>query len=292
MSQANAKNEIVQQNLSNNESVIEKPKRQYKRKPKENLTETEEKKEEPSILNDSSQNTKMSESTLENSVENFNQDFWKPSFEIVECVLNILVKQSPDVKHILEMTHYPESDVFMKDSHKLNWCTSTPESILSGTDCMFVRHALERVQKPQEFLEQMKKNVRKGYIETTSIFSEMTNEIYRGAHYRGHLLSKYIIWVSQPDNRLHILPKSPIIDYIQVDKEFENDIRTALKAIPYYWNSYYMWDENKPLEWTYYQHGVNFDANKDYPDILQIALEQSMKSIREFLKYINEKNNI
>ena len=296
MSQANVSNETKTNEVEKND----KPKRQYKRKTRnENESNTDSKPEFNTDSKPESNTDSKPESNTDSKPESeskadsnesesiFNQNFWKPSIDIIDALWKIIKDKYENVYGVMEMTNYPSVNAFAKSSKRLDWCTCTPSMITPDVDYIFIRHTLERVQRPQDFLEQIKQNVPKGYIETTSIFAEMTREVYANAQFRGHLLSKYIIW-SDEENVLHILPKAPILEHIRFEEGFEKNIREGLKEIPYYWNSYYMWDEEQPLKWVYYQHGVNFNANTEYMKIVQKAFDDVKYSIHKFLKHIND----
>jgi hypothetical protein len=208
------------------------------------------------------------------------QNFWKPSLGIVD----FLVKSfDPSSKRVIEMTHNPQQ-IFIPTTKRLDWFKASPKDF-ENADYAFIRHALEKVQKPQEFLESLQ-HVPKGFIETTSPFTEVTRGVYRGAPYRGHLHSHYISWVSK-DNTLHMLPKSCLLEHLNFDEQFEQDIYQSLSENPFYWNSYYRWDESQPLKWVVYQQGVNLDLETDYTTLIKQSMQEHIHSTNDFLMYIN-----
>jgi hypothetical protein len=271
-----------------------KPKRTYKRKPKEEKQNTEQQPEkQPESVLDSTPEVEISSvsASANNEVIQLNPNYWKPSFEIVDFLAKSLKAKHPVLSQVVEMTNVPQHDMFALTTQKLEWYNTVPAMIKPGTDYVFVRHALEKLHNPQEFLEHLKLHVPRGYIETASPFVEMARQIYRGAPYRGHLHNRYLIWSSE-DHTLHILPKTVMMEVLELEDDFENDIYKTLSQVPYYWNSYYTWDEEHPLKWVYYQHGVNMDMDKDYPKLIQKAFEENLPSTNNFLIYINENMNV
>lgn len=229
----------------------------------------------------------MSNLESKEEMKKLDANFWKPSQEIVETMTKVV--EEKQYKQILELTDTPQVQVFPLSTRRLIWFNCIPKMIAPDNDYLYIRHALEYMNNPQDFLEEIKKSVSRGYLETISPFVEVTRGMYQNAPFRGHLYSKYIIWSSPEDHVLHILPKSVLLEYTNFDSKLEQEIYDALANVPYYWNCYYVWDEEHPLRWVFYQHGVNLDLNVGYSEMLRKALEESVRSTNQFLMYINDK---
>jgi hypothetical protein len=181
---------------------------------------------------------------------------------------------------------HPEK-CFSKSTIQMNWCDleSNIENYLGMCDFVYIRHALEKCDHPRAVLQALTQVAPRGYIEFTSALVETLRGVHHSkALYRGHVLNKFIIWVSKEDRVLHILPKFSILEYVKMPVEFEEKIQGILNQYPHYWNSYYMWDENNPIHYIYYQHGVNFHIEHDYTRLLEIAIDQSVQSTNDYLR--------
>jgi hypothetical protein len=209
------------------------------------------------------------------------QNFWKPSLSIVDFLMKSL---DSSVKQVVEMTNNPQQ-IFVPTTKRLDCFKASPTDF-EHADYAFIRHGLEKVQSPQDFLEYLQRHVSKGFIETASPFVEVTRGVFRGAPYRGHLHNRYISWVSK-DNTLHMLPKSCLLEHLNFDEQFEKDICESLSENPFYWNSYYRWDESQPLKWVVYQQGVNLDIETDYTTLIKQSMQEHIQSTNDFLMYIN-----
>lgn len=195
--------------------------------------------------------------------------------------------------NILEMTNQPEKKLFPKSTRSLIWYNT--ESIIAEKsnaeetlDFTYVYRVLENVQNPQNLLEFLKRTSTCGYIEAASPLAECVKV---EGDFRGHILSRYIIWVSD-DHTLNLLPKYSFYSTISVQEEFEKNLTDMLKTYPHYMNTYYQWDPEHPIKYVLYEHGVNFNLFKDYSRLLEVAIEQSVKSSNGFLSRINEFTNV
>jgi hypothetical protein len=225
------------------------------------------------------------------SEELYNYEHWKPNSDIVKY----LEKCVPETKDafILEMTSNPTEKVFSCSNRHISWY-NIPKDLDNDTyEFVYMRHTLEKLQNPQDFLEFLRMYSTRGYIETTSPLVEMMKRIQNvELKHRGHLLNRYIIWTDPDTNILHILPKYSLFEYISVSEEFENNMRNMLQKHPHYWNNYYYWDSTNPIEYILYQHNVNFDLEKDYDNLITKAIQDSINFSNKFLSHINDNKDI
>lgn len=193
---------------------------------------------------------------------------------------------------ILETTIQPSQKLFPKSTQSLIWYNI--ESVLGKSpkeesfDFAYVYRILENTQNPQKVLEFLRQNATCGYIETSSPLAEC---IKTEDNFRGQILTRYIVWASE-DGVLHLLPKYPITSSIDIKEEFELQWKDMLKTYPHYKSTYYCWNPDKPIKYILYEHGVNFNLFKDYSRLLEVAIEQSVKSTNAFLSHINEHSTV
>jgi len=225
------------------------------------------------------------------SEELFDIKNWLPNSQIIQY----LEKNVPESKEfeILEMTDSHIQKIFPLSTRQINWF-NIPKDIYEDSYLFtFIRHSLEKMQNPHEFLDCLRKKSLKGYIETSSPIVEILRRIQNvNLKHRGHLLNRYIIWTESDTNILHILPKYSFIEHILISENFENEMRILLKKYPHYWNTYYTWDIERPIQYIIYQHGVNFFLERDYHTLIIKAIQESIKSSNKFLSHINNNDNI
>lgn len=231
----------------------------------------------------------MSEDSIANHENGIN--FWLPIYSLVSYVQNRLTETK---ENILEITSSFPKQIFEPSTRSINWITCEEQlqnnfsNYYDRTDFVYLRHSLEKMENPRNVLNLLNRISKQGYIETTSPLVEALRGVHHSsAIYRGHALNKFIIWASQ-DNILYILPKYPILEHVKIKEELETKIRSILNTMPHYWNCYYEWSETNPLKYVYYQHGVNFNIEHDYSRLLEIAIEESVKSINYYLMKVNQ----
>jgi hypothetical protein len=147
---------------------------------------------------------------------------------------------------------------------------------------------VEKLQQPQQYLDTLAKTSIRGYIQGASPIWEAIRHGKNSC--KGHILNRWVLWVD--NNVLHLLPKYTYFEYLTFTEQFQDEMTRLLQVYPHYRSMYYTWSPSKPLRYIVYEHGVNFDVQKDYPRLLTMAIEGTMKSANEFLNHINMKSNI
>lgn len=211
-------------------------------------------------------------------------NFWLPIKQIVDYV-KTLVPESKDP--VLEITNTYSRKIFEPSTRNLEWFHFERIPVLKPS-FVYVRHVLEKSTDPSKFLRILQR-CKNGFIETTSPLVESLKGVHtESALFKGHLLNRYIIWVSPEDHILHVLPKYSVFEYLTINEELLSKIRDIVRDKSHYWNSYYEWDESNPLTFIMYEQGKNFNIEVDYPRLIQKSIEDSIKSINLFLSRINK----
>ena len=152
---------------------------------------------------------------------------------------------------------------------------------------VYSRHTLEDIQNPEYLLRQLKDYSSNGYIETPSPLVELTRGVDGGdisSLYKGYHHHRYIIWTTKEDNCLHVLPKFPIIESVPVDLQIQ--FYHLLQQDSIWWNNYYSWDENRPLNYKVYRHLVNYNITTEYVRLLNEAVAKSIEHTDYFRKLL------
>lgn len=216
-------------------------------------------------------------------------NFWLPIKQIIDFI-ETLVPETKDP--VLEITNTYSKKIFKPSTKILEWFNYDKIPSLNPS-FVYSRHILEKMPEPSRFLKILQRFSKNGFIETTSPLVECLKGIHtEQSPYKGHLLNRYIIWVSPDDHILHILPKYSIFEYLNINEDLILKIRDIIHDKPHYWNTYYVWNEENPLTFILYEHGKNCDIQVDYARLVQKSIEDSVKSINQFLSYINKTNNI
>jgi hypothetical protein len=208
-----------------------------------------------------------------------------------ELLIRILVDQISEEKgqDILEITDViDELKVFPLSTKWFKWYNINLMEPIK-VDFIYILNILEKLQNPQNLLDQLVKMSPIGYIQTASPIVEC---LYLNYPCKGEIMNRWIIWVDAEKNTLHLLPKYGFFEYIKLAKDFQTDMENLIKNYPHYSHSYYAWSPSKPLKYIIYEQGVNFDVKTQYPDLLKIAIENHVKTTNYFLNHINVKTNI
>jgi hypothetical protein len=220
-----------------------------------------------------------------------------------QIVINYLVDQLPESKeqqNILEITDIADSAtlesesrqrirIFPRSTRALLWSHIPVISRIPQMDFVYMLNTLEKLQNPHLLLERLKVASPRGYIQASSPIQEC---LYHEKPCRGNGLNRWIIWVERETNCLHILPKYSVFEYITLSSDFEKSMKEMVSIYPHYLFTYYSWSPDNPLQYIMYEQGLNFDARKDYPELLKQAIEESVQSTNDFLNHINTNKNI
>jgi hypothetical protein len=161
------------------------------------------------------------------------------------------------------------------------------EETYKSVDFIYARHILEDIQNPDFAMREFERIGKNGYIETPSPLAEITRGIdgtgiTGNNNHRGYIHHRYIIWVEPETNTLCFIPKYPIIEIIDIDKTFQMKVINILNNYPIYWNTYYKWDESKPIKIRFIK--LEGYAFKEYVRILMEAIENSILSTNNFFQ--------
>ena len=164
------------------------------------------------------------------------------------------------------------------------------EDTYKSVDFIYARYILEDIQNPDFAINEFERIAKNGYIETQSPLAEITRGIDETGitgnnNHRGYLHHRYIIWVEAETNTLCFIPKYSIIETINIDKTFQKKVINILNNYPIYWNTYYMWDESKPIKIRFIK--LVSETFRVYVRILMEAIENSILSTNKFVqKYL------
>jgi len=156
-----------------------------------------------------------------------------------------------------------------------------------SVDFIHARHILEDIQNPDFAMNEFERIGKNGYIETPSPLAEITRGIDAmgitgNNKHRGYYYHRYIVWVEAETNTLCFIPKYPIIETIDLDKELQLKVINLLNEYPVYWNTYYMWDEKNPPKVRFYK--LVSSTFKQYSRILIDSIHNSIASTNKFIQ--------
>lgn len=144
---------------------------------------------------------------------------------------------------------------------------------------VYCRHVLEDIQNPDFLFRELVRVSKYGFIETPSPLFECSSGIDNTTlDYKGYIHHRYVVWTENDTNTLCLLPKYPIIEYIELDKLYSTYIKTDV-----FWNNYYEWSPENPPNIRMYKNGVNFNILTDYTRLLSVAVIESIKSSEKYL---------
>lgn len=219
--------------------------------------------------------------------------YWKPVPSIVKKIADQIAENS----RVLEIG--PGNIPFSKATHFVDCNTTLPNSIVLDLDTeqlpydtlefdfVYSRHVLEDIQNPDYAFNELIRIARSGYIETPSPLVECTKNVDGTVYanlYCGYIHHRYLVWTESDTNTLCFLPKYPIIDKL--------DMKPLTEYSKYlnkdcYWNNYYQWsdDASTPPKIKMYKHGVNFNINLDYSNIIEHAIKESIRYTSKFFNH-------
>jgi SAM-dependent methyltransferase len=184
---------------------------------------------------------------------------------------------------IIDYLVYPE----FKDRtvHKVDICREEFPFPENTFDYAYCRHTIEDIFDPEFTLQEIRRIAKRGWIETPSSLIE----ILRGVDgefpdWRGYHHHRYILW--HKDNTYHILPKYPIIEYIDFKPEFEKKLIQIADSNPFFWNNYFEW--NDTFEIKLYQHDVDYKIMNDYANLLVEAVTVTVENTNQFLEKLKQ----
>jgi hypothetical protein len=130
-----------------------------------------------------------------------------------------------------------------------------------------------------------------GYIETPSPAGEIVH--HNELPFLGSVHHRFILWTNKADNSLNILPKYPLLEYLQQMPLFQSIYSQAtflLQSHIVHWNNYYVWSDSDPAHQSkllLHQHEVGlFDLRlpESYVKVIQTGIIQSKEATDHLLR--------
>jgi hypothetical protein len=204
-------------------------------------------------------------------------------------ILEYLVKRYKHSKSVLEIgpgyVPFPLSTVSIGFNEKIEKyieidIDNTPFPFEENEfDFSYCRHVLEDIQNPEFAIQQIFKCSRQGYIETPSPLIEISRGV-ESQDYCGYIHHRYIVW--NDIDTVYFLPKYPVAESATKNPRL---IEIA-NNYPIYWNNYILWD--KPMHTVVYRNGVNMEVRKDYANLLNRAIKESIESTNRFASLLTK----
>lgn len=209
----------------------------------------------------------------------------KKYFTPINQIIEFLCEKYSHSKKILEIgpgnIKFPIATHFIDHTNYLNSkntvCMDIENTKLpfddNEFDFIYCRHVIEDLHNIDFVLKEISRIGKSGYIECPSIMAELCRHIeFDTLSYRGYCHHIYINWVI--NNKLYILPKYPLIEYLHIQENFKE-----LEDM-FFWNTYYLWNNN--IDFKLYKHGINFKLQSDYYNIICNAIKNSCNNILQF----------
>jgi len=221
------------------------------------------------------------------SSENITTLFWHPKKQILDYITNkqLETKGEDNIYELYEHTpHLPIS------TYQTSWNEVT--LVDKPYDFFYTYNSLEKIDHLELYIESVFKNIKRGFICTTSPMIEVSKDVQPNpldAHYTGHVLNRFFIWTDKNDNTLHILPKLNVVEYLRIDDTLNKNIVNQANNYPFYWNNYYEWDIENHLfpKFKFYHAGKDFSIDGNYHSIINEALVKSHDNSTEILSKIS-----
>jgi hypothetical protein len=200
--------------------------------------------------------------------------FWNPILNVVQHVENEYKGKKVleiGIDRILNV-----NSTFVKKADLLDFL-----SINYFADFAYCRHILEDLQNPEVCFSKITKMFKRGYIESSSIISEITRNVDSSnpSLWRGYINNRYMFWTDFSTNTLFCLPKLPYVEIINL-YEAERKCHQLLKD-PMYWNDYYSWDEDNPPNFKMIQCD---NIQRDYQNLIMTGLEKGIENSLKFFE--------
>lgn len=225
--------------------------------------------------------------------EIINDDKFTKYYSPIQENINYLCNRFSHCKKVLEIgpgfTKFPLATHFVDHIDNKNLSNLTIMDITKDKlpfnddefDFVYCRHVLEDINDPQFVIKELIRVSKVIYIETPSPLAEVTRHVDGASpHYRGYIHHRSLIWVH--NNSIKILPKYPIIEYINVDncyKKLEN---------PYYWNTYFIWNKaNGNPNVNILQYDIDYNIHTNYEQMIKQSIIECKQSIKMHMKNIN-----
>lgn len=212
--------------------------------------------------------------------------YWHPVPEVIDWLCNRL----PDGARVLEIgpgtVPFARADVFVDfvdvdtvPKHKLIKCDVANDPLPfpdKSFDFVVCRHTLEDMWNPFPICAEMSRVAKAGYVETPSPLAELCRGVDGSAPpYRGYHHHRFVVW--NDGEELKFVSKYPLVEHMELD---EAKLADVLKSGPRYWNTYYLWSGE--IKVKHVQSPLDFDIPRQYPIVLNDAMNQSMAATDKF----------
>ena len=148
-------------------------------------------------------------------------------------------------------------------------------------DFIYSRHVAEDLFTFKNFLEEMSRVGKAGYIETPSPAAEICRGVDGNSpKWRGYHHHNFVVYEDE-DATLCFLRKYPAIEHTDFENEefFEN----ALRLSPFLWNTYYLWQDE--IKWKLLDNDIAFGGyGKRLFDAARTSIDSTNRTIQRLAK--------
>jgi hypothetical protein len=146
-------------------------------------------------------------------------------------------------------------------------------------DFVYCRHVVEDIVYPFNFLAEMSRVGKAGYVETPSVVAELCRGIDGNTPpWRGYNHHHWFVWNHK--GKLKLLKKYTYVEYMEFN---DDNIVKILRSSPDHWNTHLLWDG--ALDYEQVVTGV---VCPEYPATITQAAVDGIESTNQFLsKYKN-----
>lgn len=152
-------------------------------------------------------------------------------------------------------------------------------------DLIYCRHVMEDIENVEFVINELFRIAKNVYIETPSPLAETTRHIDGPSpYYRGYVHHRNLIWTYE--NTLKILPKYPVIEYIDIPDNLDK-----LKN-PYDWNTYYVWNKSNGYPTIkMLKYDIDYDLHTEYEKMIKQSIKECKQSLKIYKNYIASINS-
>lgn len=169
--------------------------------------------------------------------------YWTPRPETLDYLVSLI----PDGAKVLEVgpglvpfprathfvDHHPGENIILCDVQRNP--LPFPDKYF---DFVYCRHVVEDIIYPLNFLTEMSRVAKAGYIETPSVLAEVCRGVDGGSPpWRGYNHHNWFVW--NQNGKLKLLKKYPFVEYMQLNDDMIDNI---MRKSPVHWNTHLLWD--------------------------------------------------
>ncbi len=151
-------------------------------------------------------------------------------------------------------------------------------------DFVYCRHVIEDLWNPINALKEISRISKEGYIETPSPLCELSKDVdgVLDAPWRGYAHHRYIVW--NDSNVLNILPKFPIVEYINLGGEKIDQTLTH----PFAWCTFFHFKNE--IQYKLHEMGRERDfsfLDDSYTKVITNAINAGLKNSNQQLQKVS-----